>query len=178
MSQTPDPTPFSLSELPRNEQERILARKDLLLEAHVQLFSLDPGGCDVRFEVPVSSTLRTTAESRPETVENVADVIRSSASEAIEILVLSTGDLQKSGPIRDTEPPPALEMHLYLHGFRHQDAEVELAMPDPKLFRASVEAGSTLEAVMGTAVGIIDREVREALRTRAASRELFESPET
>lgn len=175
MSDSQGPTAVSLDELPASVQESARARKNLLIEAHIQLYDLNPGRCEVSFKVPLTSGLLAMAagEPRVELVGQIADGVLSAVSEAIKILVLSTGTLEKSGPIRAAQPPPALELYMYLQGLRHQDAEVELAMPNPKLFQELTAAGSTLESVMSSATGVIDREVRKTLGAEIASGRLF-----
>ncbi len=175
MSNSQDPTAFSLDELSSGAHESVLARRELLIESHIWLHNLDPGYCEVRFNVPRTSVLLEMAATTalPELAERVADSVLAAVSESINILVLGTGNIEKSGPIVAAQPPPVLELRVYLHSFRQQDAEVELAMPNPRLFQELTETGSTLESVMGSATGVIDRKVRKTLIVEASSGALF-----
>lgn len=149
----------------------------VILAAEVRIYGSEPGQSDIRFSLPATSSLRQLANDvGPEQlVDRLQNATMLNVSQALQVLMVETGQLPPPGSGVAESPAPSLLLEILFYSLDRGGAEVGLSMPDPAMFRRVLADEQDLSSVASRALTIVQREVADGLRKAVLQRGLFSS---
>lgn len=128
-------------------------------------------GTSVHHSSTVSSSQQHSGTHEHAAVSQVASAISDAARSALEMLVVEPQQLAPPSLRHeyDDGQAPALRMEISMLSYRPGESEVQVAMPEPRIFREALAAGENLKSIASKLSALIDAEVRDAVRSYAFS---------